>query len=445
MEYTDVLKFGGTSVGSAQRLQAVAELIARDGEPKVVVLSAMSGTTNSLVEITTCLYRAERQQALDVIQNMEINYLIVNSELFSTGEYTRRGQAFLQTIFTYLRSFVNKEFYPLQEKAIVAQGEIISTNLLQLYLEERGVPSTLLPALDYMRVDKDGEPDYFYIKQNLRRLLADPATAPLVITQGFICRNALGEIDNLKRGGSDYSAALVGAALAAREIQIWTDIDGVHDNDPRHVKNTRALRALSFDEAAELAYFGAKILHPSSVQPAKRANIPVRLKNTLNPADEGTLVSEASPARDFKAVAAKDGITAVKIKSSNMLLAYGFVRKVFEIFEAWKTPIDMIATSEVAISLTIDDTARLEHIVKDLERYGAIEIEHDLSIICVVGDFRAGHPGAVARPLHALREIPLRMVSYGASEHSVSLLVKQTDKQRALVALSDELFQDERS
>jgi aspartate kinase len=429
-------------VGSAQRLQAVAELIARDGAPKVVVLSAMSGTTNSLVEITTCLYRAERQQALDIIQNMEINYLIVNSELFSTGEYTRRGKAFLQTIFTYLRSFVNKEFYPLQEKAIVAQGEIISTNLLQYYLEERGVHSTLLPALDYMRVDKDGEPDYFYIRQNLRRLLADPATAPLVVTQGFVCRNALGEIDNLKRGGSDYSAALVGAALDAREIQIWTDIDGVHDNDPRYVKNTRAIRALSFDEAAELAYFGAKILHPSSVQPAKRANIPVRLKNTLNPADEGTLISEESPARDFKAVAAKDGITAVKIKSSNMLLAYGFVRKVFEIFEAWKTPVDMIATSEVAISLTIDDTARLEHIVKDVERYGVVEIEHDLSIVCVVGDFRAAHPGVIARALHALREIPLRMVSYGASEHSVSLLVKQTDKQRALVSLSDELFQE---
>ncbi|MDR1415132.1 MAG: aspartate kinase [Odoribacteraceae bacterium] len=443
MQYKSVLKFGGTSVGDVQRLQAVARLVSRDAEPKVVVLSAMSGTTNLLVEIARCLYRGERQQALDIIQNMEINYLIINSELFASREFTLAGKEFLQTIFTYIRSFVNREMYPLQEKSILAQGEIISSTLMHLYLSDIGVGSTLVPALNYMRVDKDGEPDYFYIKQNLHRLLEAPENHPLIITQGFICRNALGEVDNLHRGGSDYSAALIGGAIDAREVQIWTDIDGIHNNDPRHVAGTRALRTLSFDEAAELAYFGAKILHPSTIQPAKRANIPVRLKNTLNPADEGTLISKESPARDFKAVAAKDGITAVKIKSSNMLLAYGFVRKVFEVFEAWKTPIDMIATSEVAISLTIDDTGRLEGILRDLEKYGTTEVEHDLSIICVVGDFRAEHPGVVARPLRALREIPLRMVSYGASEHSVSLLVRQEDKQRALVALSAELFTDE--
>jgi aspartate kinase len=448
MEYKDVFKFGGTSVGSAQRVKEVAGLISRDGEPRLVVLSAMAGTTNSLVEITCALYRAERQEALDVIRNMEINYLIVNSELYSTGEYIRRGKEFIQTIFTYLRSFVNKDFYPLQERAVVAQGEILSSTLLFYYLQEQGIPATLLSALDFMRIDKDSEPDYFYITQNLRRLLdslGDDAAARLVITQGFICRNAYGEIDNLERGGSDYSAAIIGGILRVNEIQIWTDIDGVHNNDPRHVANTRPVRLLSFDEAAELAYFGAKILHPSSVQPAKRANVPVRLKNTLKPSDEGTLIREESPARDFKAVAAKDGITAIKIKSSNMLLAYGFVRKVFEIFEAWKTPIDMIATSEVAISLTIDDTRHLEQIVKELERYGSIEVEHDLSIICVAGNFSIENPGVVARPLHALREIPLRMVSYGASEHSVSLLVKQVDKQRALVALSDTLFEEDKT
>jgi aspartate kinase len=444
MKYTNVLKFGGTSVGSAPRLQAVASLVSRDDRPVIVVLSAMSGTTNALVEITAHLYRGERREALDVIQHLENDYLAVNDELFSTDDHARRGKEFLLTIFTYLRSFVNKDFYPLQEKAVVAQGEIISTTLMHYYLQERGIPSTLLSALDFMRVDKDGEPDYFYIKQNLDRILADPATGRLVITQGFICRDAYGEIDNLKRGGSDYSAAIIGSVLNVDEIQIWTDIDGIHDNDPRHVENTRAIRLLSFDEAAELAYFGAKILHPSSVLPAKRASVPVRMKNTLNPGDEGTLIGKESPRSDFKAVAAKDGITAIRVKSSNMLLAYGFVRKVFEIFEAWKTPIDMIATSEVTISLTIDDTRYLEQVVKELERYGTIEVEHALSIICVVGDFSAANAGIVARALHALREVPLHMVSYGASEHSVSLLVSRDDKQRALVALSRELLDNEK-
>ena len=355
-----VLKFGGTSVGSAERIREVAQLIT-DGEPKIVVLSAMSGTTNTLVQIADCLYRNEKLEALDIIQNLEVNYYITVTELFETEAYIHKGKEFVQTIFTYLRSFINKDFYPLQEKAVLAQGEILSTTLMHYYLEECGKANTLLSALDYMRIDKDCEPDYFYIEQNLRRELAKPEIQPLVITQGFICRNAYGEIDNLKRGGSDYSAALIGAALHVEEIQIWTDIDGVHNNDPRVVAGTKAIRCLSFDEAAELAYFGAKILHPSSVQPAKKANIPVRLKNTLCPQDEGTLITKDSPAQNIKAVAAKDGITAIKIKSTNMLLAYGFLRKVFEVFEAWKTPIDMIATSEVAVSLTIDSTEYLDN------------------------------------------------------------------------------------
>ncbi|CCZ81165.1 aspartate kinase [Odoribacter laneus] len=434
-----VLKFGGTSVGSAERIRAVAHLI-DDGQPKIVVLSAMSGTTNTLIEMANCLYRDEKQKAIDILQNLELNYYIVISELYATESSIHKATEFIQTVFTYLRSFVNKDFYPLQEKAVVAQGEIISTTLMYYYLQECGIPSSLMSALNYMRIDKDGEPDYFYIEQNLKRELSQPDVQPLIITQGFICRNAYGEIDNLKRGGSDYSAALVGAALRAEEIQIWTDIDGVHNNDPRFVEKTRAIRQLSFDEAAELAYFGAKILHPSSIQPAKKENIPVRLKNTLHPEDEGTLITKESPVENVKAVAAKDGITAINVKSTNMLLAYGFLRKVFEVFEAWKTPIDMIATSEVAVSLTIDCTDHLENILKDLEKFGTIEVDTDLSIICIVGAFAAGKTGLGARVLNALTDVPLRMISYGGSEHNISLLVKREDKQKALVDLSHKLL-----
>lgn len=435
-----VLKFGGTSVGSAERIQGVAKLIT-DNEPKIVVLSAMSGTTNTLVEIADCLYCNEKKKALEIIQNLEVNYYIVITELFSTEKYIHKSKEFIQTIFTYLRSFVNKDFYPLQEKAVLAQGEIMSTTLLHYYLEECNIPNTLLSALKYMRIDKDCEPDYFYIRQNLQRELAQPGIENLIITQGFICRNAYGEIDNLKRGGSDYSAALIGAAIHSDEIQIWTDIDGFHNNDPRIVDNTKAIRQLSFDEAAELAYFGAKILHPSSVQPAKKENIPVRLKNTLNPQDEGTLITAENTKGNIKAVAAKSGITAIKIKSTNMLLAYGFIRKVFEVFEAWKTPIDMIATSEVAISLTIDCTEQLDNILKDLEKYGTIEVDRNMAIICIVGDCSAGKSGLGAQVLTALAEVPLRMISYGGSEHNISVLVKEEDKKKAMIDLSQKLLQ----
>ena len=426
-------------MGSAERIRSVAELIS-DGQPKIVVLSAMSGTTNTLVEISDCLYRNEKQEALNIIQDLEVNYYITVTELFRTEAYIHKGKEFIQTIFTYLRSFINKDFYPLQEKAVLAQGEIMSTTLMHYYLEECGIDNTLISALEYMRIDKDCEPDYFYIRQNLERELDKAGTSDLIITQGFICRNAYGEIDNLKRGGSDYSAALVGAAIHAEEIQIWTDIDGFHNNDPRFVENTKAIRHLSFEEAAELAYFGAKILHPSSIQPAKKENIPVRLKNTLCPQDEGTLITEDSPAKNIKAVAAKSGITAIKIKSSNMLLAYGFLRKVFEVFEAWKTPIDMIATSEVAVSLTIDNTDNLDNILRDLEKYGVIEVDRDMAIVCIVGDFAAGKAGLDALVLNALADVPLRMISYGGSEHNISVLVKEEDKKKAMTDLSHKLL-----
>lgn len=426
-------------MGSAERIRSVAELIS-DGQAKIVVLSAMSGTTNTLVEISDCLYRNEKQEALNIIQDLEVNYYITVTELFRTEAYIHKGKEFIQTIFTYLRSFINKDFYPLQEKAVLAQGEIMSTTLMHYYLEECGIDNTLISALEYMRIDKDCEPDYFYIRQNLERELAKAGSDNLIITQGFICRNAYGEIDNLKRGGSDYSAALVGAAIHAEEIQIWTDIDGFHNNDPRFVENTKAIRHLSFEEAAELAYFGAKILHPSSIQPAKKENIPVRLKNTLCPQDEGTLITKDSPAKNIKAVAAKSGITAIKIKSSNMLLAYGFLRKVFEVFEAWKTPIDMIATSEVAVSLTIDNTDNLENILHDLEKYGVIEVDRDMAIVCIVGDFAAGKAGLDALVLNALSDVPLRMISYGGSEHNISVLVKEEDKKKAMIDLSHKLL-----
>ena len=435
-----VLKFGGTSVGSADRIRAVAGLI-DNGEPQIVVLSAMSGTTNTLVEISNCLYRNEKQAALHIIQNLEVNYYIVITELFETEAYIQKGKTFIQTIFTYLRSFINKDFYPLQEKAVLAQGEIMSTTLMHYYLEECGVSNTLLSALEYMRIDKDCEPDYFYIRQNLKRELAKPDTHPLIITQGFICRNAYGEIDNLKRGGSDYSAALVGAAIKAEEIQIWTDIDGFHNNDPRIVEGTKAIRHLSFDEAAELAYFGAKILHPSSVQPAKKENIPVRLKNTLCPDDEGTLITEDSPAKNVKAVAAKSGITAIKIKSGRMLLAYGFLRKVFEIFESYQTAIDMVTTSEVGVSVTIDNTKHLSEILDDLKKFGTVTVDENMVIVCVVGDLEWKNIGFESNAMQAMKDIPVRMVSYGGSNYNISFLIKAEDKKRALQALSHNLFE----
>ena len=434
-----VLKFGGTSVGSADRIRAVAGLI-DNGEPQIVVLSAMSGTTNTLVEISNCLYRNEKQAALHIIQNLEVNYYIVITELFETEAYIQKGKTFIQTIFTYLRSFINKDFYPLQEKAVLAQGEIMSTTLMHYYLEECGVNNTLLSALEYMRIDKDCEPDYFYIRQNLKRELAQPDTHPLIITQGFICRNAYGEIDNLKRGGSDYSAALVGAAIKAEEIQIWTDIDGMHNNDPRIVDKTAPVRQLHFEEAAELAYFGAKILHPTCIQPAKYANIPVRLLNTMDPDAPGTLISNDTEKGKIKAVAAKNNITAIKIKSSRMLLAHGFLRKVFEIFESYQTSIDMICTSEVGVSVTIDNTKHLNEILDDLKKYGTVTVDKDMCIICVVGDLEWENVGFEAKALDAMRDIPVRMISFGGSNYNISFLIRDCDKKTALQSLSDMLF-----
>lgn len=434
-----VLKFGGTSVGSAERIKAVAKLVDTT-DKKLVVLSAMSGTTNKLVDIANYLYKKNNEAASELILVLEQNYFKVIDELFKTELYKQKGKELIVSHFKSIKSFTQDLFTLFEEKSILAQGELISTALLHFYLSENNINSVLIPALNFMRTDKDGEPDLFYIKENIKREINAHPKDTLFITQGFIARNAFGEIDNLKRGGSDYTASLVGVALKAKEIQIWTDIDGMHNNDPRIIENTKSLTNISFEEAAELAYFGAKILHPASVHPAKIANIPVRLKNTMKPEAFGTLITGKSNEKGIKAIAAKDDITAIKIKSGRMLLAHGFMRKVFEIFEIYKTPIDMITTSEVAVSITIDDTKYLTDIVDELKKYGTVETETNLSIICIVGDFIAESKGYAVTIFKALENIPIRMISYGGSRHNVSILVESKHKKDALTSLNSTLF-----
>ena len=434
-----VLKFGGTSVGSAQRMKDVAKLIT-DGEQKIVVLSAMSGTTNTLVEISDYLYKKNPEGANEVINKLEAKYKQHIDELFSTEEYKQKTLEFVKSVFDYIRSFTKDIFTLFEEKVILAQGEIISTNMVTNYLCEQGVKAVLIPALEFMRTDKNSEPDLNYIREKLSAQLEAHPGQEIYITQGFICRNAYGEIDNLQRGGSDYTASLIGAAINASEIQIWTDIDGMHDNDPRVVDKTSPVRQLHFEEAAELAYFGAKILHPTCVQPAKYANIPVRLLNTMEQSAPGTLISNETEKGKIKAVAAKDNITAIKIKSSRMLLAHGFLRKVFEIFESYQTPIDMVCTSEVGVSMSIDNTKHLNEIVNDLKKYGTVTVDHDMCIVCVVGDLEWENIGFEARAIQAMKDIPVRMISYGGSNYNISFLIRESDKKRALQALSDVLF-----
>lgn len=433
-----VLKFGGTSVGSAQRMKDVAKLIV--SEKNIVVLSAMSGTTNSLVEISDYLYKKNPDGANEIINQLSQKYFGHIEELYSTEEYKQKARELVSAHFDHIRSFTKDLFTLFEEKVVLAQGELMSTGMMNLYLNEQGVNSVMLPALDFMRTDKNAEPDPVYIKEKLTKLLQDNPEADLYITQGYICRNAYGEIDNLQRGGSDYSASLIGAAIKAEEIQIWTDIDGMHNNDPRYVKGTSPVRQLHFEEAAELAYFGAKILHPTCILPAKINNIPVRLLNTMQPDAPGTLISNVTEKGKIKAVAAKDNITAIKIKSGRMLLATGFLRKVFEIFENYQTPIDMITTSEVGVSVTIDNRKQLEEIVNDLKKYGTVSVDENMVIVCVVGDLEWDNVGFEAKIVHAMKEVPVRMISYGGSNYNVSLLVKASDKQRALQALSDHLF-----
>lgn len=435
-----VMKFGGTSVGSPERMKGVASLVTESGEPTFIVLSAMSGTTNSLVEISDYLYKKNPEGANEVINNLEKKYMQHVEELYSTEEMKQTTREFLQGEFNYLRSFTKDLFTSFEEKSIVAQGEMMSTNMVVNYLKEQGVKAVLLNALDFMRTDKNAEPDPQYIKEKLAAIMEQNEGYQIYITQGFICRNAYGEIDNLQRGGSDYTASLIGAALPADEIQIWTDIDGMHNNDPRVVEHTEAVRQLNFEEAAELAYFGAKILHPTCVQPAKYAGIPVRLKNTMDPKADGTIIDNVIVRGKIKAVAAKDNITAIKIKSSRMLLATGFLRKVFEIFESYQTPIDMIATSEVGVSMSIDNDAHLNDIVNELKKYGTVTVDSDMCIICVVGDLDWSNVGFETIATDAMKNIPVRMISYGGSNYNISFLIREKDKKQALQNLSNVLF-----
>ena len=434
------MKFGGTSVGSPDRMKNVASLITTSGEPTFVVLSAMSGTTNSLVEVADYLYKKNPEGANEVINNLEKQYVKHVDELLSDPQHREKLRAFLVDEFNYLRSFTKDLFTSFEEKTIVAQGEVISTNMMVSYLQEIGVKAVLLDALDFMRTDKNNEPDMAFIRENLARLMEENQGYQIYITQGFICKNAYGETDNLLRGGSDYTASLVGAVLPADEIQIWTDIDGMHNNDPRVVDKTEAVRQLNFEEAAELAYFGAKILHPTCVQPAKYAGIPVRLKNTLDPDAEGTIINNEVLHNKIKAIAAKDKITAIKIKSSRMLLATGFLRKVFEIFESYQTPIDMIVTSEVGVSMSIDNDSHLEEIVDELKKYGTVTVDTGMCSVCVVGDLDWNNVGFETLVTDAMKNIPVRMISYGGSNYNISFLIKEEDKQRALQSLSDKLF-----
>ena len=438
-----VMKFGGTSVGSPERMKNVSTLVTSSGEPVFVVLSAMSGTTNSLVEISDYLYKKNPEGANEIINRLEQKYMQHVEELYSTDEMKKTTAEFLHGEFDYLRSFTKDLFTSFEEKSIVAQGEIMSTNMVTNYLKECGIKATLLSALDFMRTDKNGEPDTQYIKEKLNAVLAEAPESQVYITQGFICRNAYGEVDNLQRGGSDYTASLIGAAAGAEEIQIWTDIDGMHNNDPRVVDMTEAVRQLHFEEAAELAYFGAKILHPTCIQPAKYAGIPVRLLNTMEPDAPGTIIDNVTLKGKIKAVAAKDNITAIKIKSSRMLLATGFLRKVFEIFESYQTAIDMVATSEVGVSMSIDNSSHLTEIVDELKKYGTVTVDTDMCIVCVVGDLDWSNVGFETLATDALKDIPVRMISYGGSNYNISFLIRERDKKRALQSLSDTLFNKE--
>ncbi|QKZ11663.1 aspartate kinase [Spirosoma sp. KUDC1026] len=442
-----VWKFGGTSVGKPERMQSIRRLVTADDTRKIVVLSALSGSTNSLLAIGEALKENNEAQANQTIDALKAHYDTFVGELYSTEAGKAAGRQIVDKEFSFIRSLTTiKPFTLKQEKELVAEGELLSTQLFQSYLNEEGVPSVLLPALEFMQIDADNEPVISFTEQKLADMLPQHDDKQIIVTQGFICRNPRAEVDNLKRGGSDYTASLIGGAIRAEEIQIWTDIDGMHNNDPRIVKNTFPVRELTFDEAAELAYFGAKILHPSTITPARMFGVPVRLKNTMEPSAPGTLIADRPTSAEqsnqvFKAVAAKDGITALYIHSTRMLNAYGFLRRIFEIFEKYKTPVDMLATSEVSVSVTIDNTDRLQEISDELSTFCTLEEpDHDQTIVCIVGNFSADNEGVALRVFSALKNIPIRMVSYGGTESNLSILIHGRYKADALNALNEGLF-----
>lgn len=435
-----VLKFGGTSVGSAERIKNLAELT-KGQKPKIVVLSAMSGTTNALVEISQALYEKNTSKAKELIQSLEDKYRKEIKDLYKNETIAKKGSELLDDYFNYIASFLDFPiFTSKEEKIILAQGELLSTHMFHFYMSEIGEKTILLPALEFMRINKDGEPDFPYIEERIKEEIKKYPDIDFFITQGYICKNAQGDIDNLQRGGSDYTACIIGAVIDAEEIQIWTDIDGMHNNDPRFVNKTHPINELSFDEAAELAYFGAKILHPTCILPAQKRGIPVALKNTMQPEAKGTLIGNINTPEGIRAVAAKDGIYAITIKSGRMLLAYGFLKTIFEIFDKYKTSIDMITTSEVAVSLTIDNPSNLEYILKELREIANVEYEKDQTIIAIVGNIAKNESGYAVKILEALKNIPLHMISYGGSEHNISVVIDSKSKKEALQALNTILF-----
>ena len=434
------MKFGGTSVGKPERMAEIRKQITKDKESKIVVLSALSGTTNSLTEISNALAKGDRLLAKEHIDKLELHYQNFISQLVKTEEKYQKAKDVLTEHFEFLNIILKISYNEALNKDILAQGELMSTRLFSIYLEEQNIPHVLLPALDFMSIDESGEPQIASIKEKLSQLLQTYKDTGIFVTQGYICRNSKGEVDNLKRGGSDYTASLISAAVNASVCEIWTDIDGMHNNDPRVVKHTKPIKHLCFDEAAELAYFGAKILHPASIWPAQYFNFPVRLLNTLDPEAPGTLIESQSDSEGVKAIAAKDFITAIKIKSSRMLLAYGFLRKVFEVFEKYKTPIDMVTTSEVAISLTIDNDLYLREIIKELEMFGSIEVDTNQTIVSIVGYHIAKTENLLAKVFDSLTDVPVRMVSYGGSQHNISILVSSENKEKALQSLNKGLF-----
>lgn len=435
-----IMKFGGTSVGRPERMHQVKDLITRGDESKIVVLSALSGTTNALVSIGEALAAADKVMAKSRIDALHEHYNDFYPKLVSTEAAREKAREIIKEHFEFLNILLKISFNEAINRDILAQGELLSTKLFHTLLEELKIPAVFLPALDFMSIDENSEPELQKISDRLKSILAQHPDESIFITQGFICKNHLNEVDNLKRGGSDYTASLVAAAIQATACEIWTDIDGMHNNDPRIVDKTRPIAEMSFDEAAELAYFGAKILHPASIWPAQQFNVPVKLLNTMQPEAHGTLIKAAVDSVGVKAIAAKDGITAIKIKSSRMLLAYGFLRKVFEIFEKYKTPIDMITTSEVAVSLTIDDLGQLEHILEELNTFCSVEVDRDQTIICIVGNMVSESKGAIQSVIDSLIEYPVRMVSFGGSRHNVSVLVDSKFKKEALQSLNQDLF-----
>ena len=434
------MKFGGTSEGRPERMHQVKDLITRSTEPTLVVLSALSGTTNALVGIGEALATSDKILAKERIDILYAHYLNFYPELLKSPAARTKAEDILKEHFEFLNILLKISFNEAIQRDILAQGELLSTKLFHALLEELEIPAVLLPALDFMSIDENSEPELGKISEQLKAQLSQHPDQRLFITQGYICKNHRGEVDNLKRGGSDYTASLVAAAVQASVCEIWTDIDGMHNNDPRVVDRTRPIAELSFDEAAELAYFGAKILHPASIWPAQLHNVPVRLLNTMDPAAAGTLIKAEVAETGVKAIAAKDGITAINIKSSRMLLAYGFLRRIFEVFEAYKTPIDMITTSEVAVSVTIDDLSHLDQIVEELRRFGTVEVDPNQAIICVVGNQVAETKGSITAVMDSLVDIPIRMVSFGGSKHNVSILVDAQHKVQALKSLNEGVF-----